>query len=590
MGYNYQYYGSDSAACSPVDPKYERILNQRELYDALSELWQADTCAPRMRDLWTEENRTLGQCSITAFLCQDIFGGEVRGVLRPGGNYHCFNVIGESEFDLTSEQFGEEKLEYSVYKVQSREEHFAKEEKRLRYELLKSRLDAYLQTLPDISIIVPVYNAEAGLNRCIDSILKQSYRNFELILMDDGSTDQSPAICDSYADQDPRVRVVHKPNSGVSDTRNQAVQMARGKYLQFVDSDDWIMEDATGLLAGMMKEKKCQMVIADFYRVIGERVSQKGCITREGLLTTEEFAAEMLQNPADFYYGVLWNKLYDRRIIVDRQVRMDPAISWCEDFIFNLTYLKNCRSIYVLKVPVYYYVKTKGSLVSQNFSIRSSIEMKQMVFRYYNSFYREVLGDEEYENHRFQVYRFLIDISGDGDTLPAVFPGSCRLGKERSNISEEALSGEGFFFDTYRETKLQDRLFEIIALRNDLTLDEVKVLYYLSQSGGVCNTEDACRILGIGRAALGLSLRRLQADGMIEAVKEKDKERDADKDSKEAQKKTYLLLFEAENILSETLFLMHDYEEIQYEGFTAEERELFEKLNARRNRNIRSLL
>ncbi|MFR1311061.1 MAG: hypothetical protein ACLSCO_20670 [Gallintestinimicrobium sp.] len=92
---------------------------------------------------WTRENPTLGQCSITAFLAQDIFGGKVYGVLRPGGNYHCYNVIGDWRFDLTSEQFGEEALDYENNPEQFREVHFAKEEKRQRYEALKAALKAY---------------------------------------------------------------------------------------------------------------------------------------------------------------------------------------------------------------------------------------------------------------------------------------------------------------------------------------------------------------------------------------------------------------------------------------------------------------
>ncbi len=89
------------------------------------------------------QNKTLGQCSITAFLAQDIFGGEVYGILRPGGNYHCYNVVGDCRFDLTSEQFGEEVLDYGNNPVQERAVHFAKEEKKLRYEYLKSELKKY---------------------------------------------------------------------------------------------------------------------------------------------------------------------------------------------------------------------------------------------------------------------------------------------------------------------------------------------------------------------------------------------------------------------------------------------------------------
>ncbi|MCC8049920.1 MAG: hypothetical protein LIP10_04570 [Clostridiales bacterium] len=143
MSKRYHFYGWETATVPAVTDHYTGIRTPQDLYDALSELWCADTCAPRMRSDWTPENKTLGQCSITAFLAQDIFGGKVYGILRPGGNYHCYNVIGECVFDLTSEQFGDEVLNYSDNPLQSREVHFAKEEKRLRYEKLKADLQAF---------------------------------------------------------------------------------------------------------------------------------------------------------------------------------------------------------------------------------------------------------------------------------------------------------------------------------------------------------------------------------------------------------------------------------------------------------------
>ena len=135
----YRFYGWESA-----DIKDERGLTPREYYDLLSEIWCAETCAPRMRSDWSPENKTLGQCSITAFLLQDLYGGKVFGVPLGDGNYHCFNVVGDCVFDLTSEQFGDKKLNYTDCPEQFRETHFAKEEKRQRYELLKARLFARL--------------------------------------------------------------------------------------------------------------------------------------------------------------------------------------------------------------------------------------------------------------------------------------------------------------------------------------------------------------------------------------------------------------------------------------------------------------
>ena len=135
----YRFYGWESA-----DIRDERGLTPREYYDLLSEIWCAETCAPRMRSDWSPENKTLGQCSITAFLLQDLYGGKVFGVPLGDGNYHCFNIVGDCVFDLTSEQFGDKKLNYTDCPEQFRETHFAKEEKRQRYELLKARLFARL--------------------------------------------------------------------------------------------------------------------------------------------------------------------------------------------------------------------------------------------------------------------------------------------------------------------------------------------------------------------------------------------------------------------------------------------------------------
>ena len=140
----YRFYGWEHADMPPANPRYARVKTPRDLYDLLSGLWCAKTCAPRLRAQWSPEDRTLGQCSITAFLAQDIFGGRVFGILRPGGNFHCYNVVSGRAFDLTSEQFSDCTLDYTENPEQFRELHFAANEKRLRYELLKARLDTAL--------------------------------------------------------------------------------------------------------------------------------------------------------------------------------------------------------------------------------------------------------------------------------------------------------------------------------------------------------------------------------------------------------------------------------------------------------------
>ena len=131
----YRFYGWETA-----DIRDRSGRTPRDYYDILSGIWCPETCAPRMRGEWTSDNPTLGQCSVTAFLMQDLFGGKVYGVPLGDGNYHCFNISGGHVLDLTSEQFGSRIPDYANCTEQFREIHFRKEEKKQRYEKLKSML------------------------------------------------------------------------------------------------------------------------------------------------------------------------------------------------------------------------------------------------------------------------------------------------------------------------------------------------------------------------------------------------------------------------------------------------------------------
>ena len=136
----YAFYGWEQATVPADTDEYRGIKTPLDLYDALSEIWCEATCAPRLREKWNADNKTLGQCSITAFLVQDIFGGKVYGIPRDGGNFHCYNDVDGGVFDLTSEQFGGEILSYENNPEQFREVHFSATEKKERYELLKRML------------------------------------------------------------------------------------------------------------------------------------------------------------------------------------------------------------------------------------------------------------------------------------------------------------------------------------------------------------------------------------------------------------------------------------------------------------------
>ena len=432
---------------------------------------------------------------------------------------------------------------------------------------------------PTVSIIVPVYNAEATISRCIESIINQEYRDFELLLIDDGSIDSSGTICDRYAAEDSRIRLIHKENTGVSETRNMALDLACGTYLQFLDSDDWITPNATRLFVEEAERYHCDMVISDFYRVVGKRVAQKGDIDDDCVLTQEEFSAHMLQNPADFYYGVLWNKLYRRDIVEKYHLRMNPQISWCEDFMFNLEYIRHAEVFYALQVPVYYYVKTKGSLASQGMSISKTIKMKLMVFEYYNNFYKHVLDEEDYEKNRLQVYRFLVDAAGDGAVPPSFFSGSKKLGEERNSVSQEVVAGEGILMDDYRDRKLLDYYLEPIAQKNNLTLGEVRLLLCLSQLRHIGTRKEIADFAGITVRSLSLLLQRLSLKNMLKY--------EENRTTKEL-KITFLPL--ASPIQNEIAAAQSNFEQAKYAGFTEDELIQYATLTEKIKNNIQKIL
>lgn len=265
-----------------------------------------------------------------------------------------------------------------------------------------------------VSIIVPVYNVQPYLERCLNSLRAQSWENIEVWLVNDGSTDGSLALCRAAEAADSRFHVIDKPNSGVSDSRNQGLRRAAGKYIQFVDGDDHLPPSSTETLVRAAEATGSDLVIAHFYRVSGERKARQGHIRAEKLLTRREFAEEMMKAPANFYYGVLWNKLYRRTLIDANGLCFERELSWCEDFLFNLEYIKYARLITAIPQPVYYYVKRADSLVMTQATLRRTIETKRTTFAYYKQLYQQL---DLYEDQKAGVYRYLVAAATDGGSV-----------------------------------------------------------------------------------------------------------------------------------------------------------------------------
>lgn len=213
-----------------------------------------------------------------------------------------------------------------------------------------------------ISIIVPVYNTEKYLHRCIDSILLQSYEDIELILVDDGSSDNSGTICDEYASKDSRIKVFHQVNQGVSVVRQIGVYNATGDYVIHVDADDWIEPTAIEDLYKTAVNNQADMVISDYW------------------LEDEDGSRQIVQDPEDLsanhvlmkllrqeLYGCCWNKLVKRSCILEHKIQFTPShISYCEDLLFNCRLLKHDIRVAYLPKAVYHYFFANQSNLSNS--------------------------------------------------------------------------------------------------------------------------------------------------------------------------------------------------------------------------------
>lgn len=231
---------------------------------------------------------------------------------------------------------------------------------------------------PKISVIVPVYNAEKSLCRCIDSILTQTYQDFELLLINDGSKDSSGAICDSYAAQDSRIKVFHKSNGGVSSARNLGIDNAQGEWLTFVDADDWVEEN----FSSMKIETYNEDIVCFPYIIVPRGMN----------LQTFGSEEKVYVSAADFYVSRLhtlfrspWSKLYRRANV--GSLRFDTRIKVGEDLAFNLQYLarvKTCR--YVADIAFYCYDEPRVFFLTKyQMPIEQSVYSLAVIFKSYEN-------------------------------------------------------------------------------------------------------------------------------------------------------------------------------------------------------------
>lgn len=250
-----------------------------------------------------------------------------------------------------------------------------------------------------ISVIIPIYNIEKYINECIYSVIKQTYENIEIILVDDGSTDESGKICDLYAQKDTRIQVIHKKNEGLVRARKTGLKRAKGELISYVDGDDWIEPNMIERLYNTLIENDVDVAMCgrfedtgDTHRVVNHGIPE-GKYDKQALL--EKVYPNMIVNGAFFEWGMfpgVWDKLWKREALYEYQMAVDERLAMGEDAACTYLALLNANSIYVLHECLYHYRQTATSMVKQN----SDIELQRKRF---NILYNSVNNSlEKYKN------------------------------------------------------------------------------------------------------------------------------------------------------------------------------------------------
>lgn len=231
-----------------------------------------------------------------------------------------------------------------------------------------------------VSIIIPVYNSEGYLDACVAGILKQDMTSYEVILVDDGSTDSSPLICDKYSATDPRFRTIHKPNGGVSSARNAGIALAQGEYVTFIDSDDIPAPGALKAMTDVTGDSP-DLVVGGFDIYQDDILCASICPPATDFFPSGKiadlFSATVLDS-GELYRGP-WAKLYRLSIIKRHSLRFDESLSYAEDKLFIYGFLGYISSGATVNVPVYQYFRRPGTLSGGKTTLRRLAQLSDVV-------------------------------------------------------------------------------------------------------------------------------------------------------------------------------------------------------------------
>lgn len=299
-----------------------------------------------------------------------------------------------------------------------------------------------MECTPLISVIVPVYNVEAYLSRCVDSILSQTYQNLEVILMNDGATDLSGAICDGYAKKDSRVKVIHKENGGLSSARNAGLDICLGDFVAFVDSDDWVEQDAYESMLKLAMELDVKLVCAGRYDVNSETGEKTVglCPPKTEKISSEELVGRIFTwNQCD---SSACDKLYHRSLLEKWRF---PQGKVCEDVPVMYRIILQTDWVAVYSKPIYNYFHRSGSITTSSVSDKTFhfLEHTGVIYPYILQNYPAIADKARYLRIRALAYSCLvIDVAGRDvkANYKALYDSSCQeLRKHSSFILSSSL-------------------------------------------------------------------------------------------------------------------------------------------------------
>ena len=276
-----------------------------------------------------------------------------------------------------------------------------------------------------ISIIMPIYKVEKELNRCVDSVRNQTYQNIEIILVDDGSPDGCPAMCDKYAEQDERIVVIHKKNGGLSDARNAGLRVAKGDYVLYVDSDDYIASDACERLSKGIHEG-VDFVAGAYREIRGKQIEiYRHSNLKEGeIYSARDFAIQSIK--CNEWYAPAWLNLYRRQFLVDNNLYYKVGYLFEDHQMLPRLFLA-ARNVTYVDYPFYNYMIRENSIMTS----KNSLKKSQMVIDIYSE-WMEIIRDVNDNEYQRYLYGILI----------RYYLWSCRVRK----ISGWKISGMDFRF------------------------------------------------------------------------------------------------------------------------------------------------